>query len=108
MLLGYDYPLLGLFWTIAILSFWVTIVFSVIWAFVDNFRRHDHSGWAKAGLDVGDHRAAVAGHLHLPHRAARPYRLAGSHPVGVRSAHLTFGSADAWPRPPTRGTPTRT
>ena len=49
MLLGYDYPLLGLFWTIAILSFWVTIVFSVIWAFVDNFRRHDHSGWAKAG-----------------------------------------------------------
>ncbi len=49
MLLGYDYPLLGLFWTIAILSFWVTIVFSVIWAFIDNFRRHDHGGWAKAG-----------------------------------------------------------
>ena len=27
----------------------VIVVFGVIWAFVDNFRRHDHSGWAKAG-----------------------------------------------------------
>ena len=49
MLLAYDYPLLGLFWTIMIFAFWVTIVFAVIWAFIDNFRRHDHSGWAKAG-----------------------------------------------------------
>ncbi len=49
MLLAYDYPLLGLFWTIVILSFWVMIVFAVIWAFIDNFRRRDHGGWAKAG-----------------------------------------------------------
>ena len=49
MLLAYDYPLLGLFWTIMIFAFWVMIVFAVIWAFIDNFRRHDHSGWAKAG-----------------------------------------------------------
>ncbi|HEY5249177.1 MAG TPA: PLDc N-terminal domain-containing protein [Dermatophilaceae bacterium] len=49
MLLAYDFPLLGLFWTIVILSFWVMVVFTVIWAFIDNFRRHDHSGWAKAG-----------------------------------------------------------
>jgi len=47
--LAYDYPLLGLFWTIMIFAFWVMIVFAVIWAFIDNFRRHDHSGWAKAG-----------------------------------------------------------
>ena len=26
-----------------------TIFFAVVWAFIDNFRRHDHSGWAKAG-----------------------------------------------------------
>ena len=25
------------------------VFFGVIWAFVDNFRRRDHSGWAKAG-----------------------------------------------------------
>ena len=24
-------------------------MFTVIWAFIDNFRRHDHSGLAKAG-----------------------------------------------------------
>jgi hypothetical protein len=48
-MLAYDYPLLGVFWTIAILSIWVIVVFTVIWAFIDNFRRHDHSGWAKAG-----------------------------------------------------------
>ena len=23
--------------------------FAVIWAFIDNFRRRDHGGWAKAG-----------------------------------------------------------
>ncbi len=48
-MLAYDYPLLGAFWTIAIFSMWVIIVFTVVYAFIDNFRRHDHSGWAKAG-----------------------------------------------------------
>jgi hypothetical protein len=27
----------------------VSIFYAVIWAFIDNFRRRDHSGWAKAG-----------------------------------------------------------
>jgi len=48
-MLAYDYPLLGLFWTITIFMCWVMVVFAVIWAFIDNFRRHDHSGLAKAG-----------------------------------------------------------
>ena len=48
-MLAYDYPLLGAFWTIAIFSMWVIIVFTVVYAFIDNFRRPDHSGWAKAG-----------------------------------------------------------
>ena len=46
---AYDYPLLGAFWTIAFFSMWAIIVFTVVYAFIDNFRRHDHSGWAKAG-----------------------------------------------------------
>jgi hypothetical protein len=25
------------------------VFFAVIWAFIDNFRRRDHGGWAKAG-----------------------------------------------------------
>jgi hypothetical protein len=27
----------------------LSIFFGIIYAFVDNFRRRDHSGWAKAG-----------------------------------------------------------
>ena len=45
---GYDYPLLGVFWTITIVFFWAAWWFAVIWSFIDNFRRTDHSGWAKA------------------------------------------------------------
>ncbi len=48
-MLAYDFPLLSL----GLAIFWFGLVFSiffaVIWAFIDNFRRHDHSGWAKAG-----------------------------------------------------------
>ena len=48
-MLAYDYPLLGVFWTITIFALWMIVVFTVVWAFIDNFRRHDHSGFAKAG-----------------------------------------------------------
>jgi uncharacterized membrane protein YhaH (DUF805 family) len=46
--LAYDYPLLGLFWTLALwfLFFaWIMLVFRVI---VDIFRSHDMGGFAKA------------------------------------------------------------
>jgi len=46
---AYDFPLLSLFWAFAWWFFLASIFFAVIWAFVDNFRRHDHHGWAKAG-----------------------------------------------------------
>ena len=48
MVLAYDFPILGLFWTVLWAAFVFTIFFGVIWAFVDNFRRHDHGGVAKA------------------------------------------------------------
>ena len=48
-MLGYDYPILGAFWTITIFAMWFMVVFAVVWAFIDNFRRRDHGGWAKAG-----------------------------------------------------------
>jgi hypothetical protein len=47
--LAYDFPLLSLFWLFLWWFFLLAIFFAVIYAFVDNFRRHDHSGWAKAG-----------------------------------------------------------
>ena len=46
--LAYDYPLLSVFWTICLVALFALWIFVVIWCFVDNFRRHDHSGWAKA------------------------------------------------------------
>ena len=45
---GYDYPLLGIFWSILMFAAVVIVIFTVIYAFIDNFRRRDHSGWAKA------------------------------------------------------------
>jgi Phospholipase_D-nuclease N-terminal len=47
-MLGYDYPLLGVFWSLFIFSILVLWIFTVIWVFIDNFRRHDHHGVAKA------------------------------------------------------------
>jgi hypothetical protein len=46
--LAYDYPLLGAFWTLAMFSLFVLVLFVILWAFVDNFRRKDHGGLAKA------------------------------------------------------------
>jgi hypothetical protein len=47
-----NYPLLNLFWTIFIIFGFVLWFWLVISVFTDNFRRTDHSGWAKAGWTV--------------------------------------------------------
>ena len=48
-MLAYSFPLLSVFWSILIFFVMATVFFTVIWAFIDNFRRRDHSGGAKAG-----------------------------------------------------------
>jgi hypothetical protein len=47
-MLAYDYPLLGVFWSILLFGLWFLWIFIVIWVFIDNFRRPDHHGGAKA------------------------------------------------------------
>ncbi len=47
-MLAYDYPLLSVFWTLVLFSLFVLVLFVILWAFVDNFRRTDHHGLAKA------------------------------------------------------------
>lgn len=47
-MLAYDYPLMAVFWSMTIFFMWVALIFTVIWCFIDNFRRHDHSGGTKA------------------------------------------------------------
>jgi Phospholipase_D-nuclease N-terminal len=49
---SYQYPLLSIFWTMLIFAgivIWLYLLFMVL---ADNFRRRDHSGWAKAGWTV--------------------------------------------------------
>ena len=45
---AYDYPLLAVFWSMMFFFFWAAWIFTVIWCFIDNFRRRDHHGMAKA------------------------------------------------------------
>jgi len=48
MLLG-DWTFLDVMWEMFIFFAWVIWVGLVIMVLIDNFRRPDHSGWAKAG-----------------------------------------------------------
>jgi hypothetical protein len=47
-MLAYDYPLLGVFWTMLWIFLWVVWIFLLIRVFADIFRSHDMGGWAKA------------------------------------------------------------
>ena len=47
-MIGYDFPLLSLF-LISVWWMWLAaVLFGLVWSFVDNFRRTDHGGVAKA------------------------------------------------------------
>jgi hypothetical protein len=48
MVLGYDYPVLGVFWSALIIFIWIAWIFLVFRIFIDIFRSHDIGGWAKA------------------------------------------------------------
>jgi hypothetical protein len=48
-MLAYSYPIISFIWMMFVFFFYLAVFFAVIWAFIDNFRRPDHSGWAKAG-----------------------------------------------------------
>ena len=43
-----SYPLLNIFWSIFIFFLWVIWIWILIMVFIDIFRSHDLSGWAKA------------------------------------------------------------
>ncbi len=47
-----DYPFLDVVWTIFIFFAWVIWIWLLITVLVDVFRRHDLSGWGKAGWTV--------------------------------------------------------
>lgn len=45
---SYSYPLLGAFWTVFEIFMWVLWLWVLFYVFIDIFRSHDLSGWAKA------------------------------------------------------------
>ena len=47
-----DYPFLDIFWTMLIFFAFVIWIWLLIMVLADNFARHDHSGWAKAGWTI--------------------------------------------------------
>jgi hypothetical protein len=48
-LLAGDFPFLDVMWTMSIFFAWVIWIYLLIIVFADVFRRHDLTGWAKAG-----------------------------------------------------------
>ena len=50
--LASSYPFLDIMWTMFIFFAWVIFIYLLILVLADNFRRQDHSGWAKAGWTV--------------------------------------------------------
>jgi len=49
VLFAADYPFLDVFWTMLVFFAWVIWFWLLITVFADLFRRHDISGWGKAG-----------------------------------------------------------
>ena len=51
-LFAYSFPLLSVFWTMLMFAGIFLMIFFIVWCFIDNFRRHDHHGMAKAGWAI--------------------------------------------------------
>jgi Short C-terminal domain/Phospholipase_D-nuclease N-terminal len=49
VLFAADYPFLDIFWTMLIFFIWVIWIWILVTVLMDLFRRHDISGWGKAG-----------------------------------------------------------
>ena len=48
-MLAYDYPLLGMFWTMLWFFLWIAWLMLLFRIFADIFRSQDMGGWGKAG-----------------------------------------------------------
>ena len=46
-MLAYDYPLVGIFWTMVFLGFWVILLGLIFWALADLIRNPNFGAFAK-------------------------------------------------------------
>jgi phospholipase D-like protein len=52
MLIAADYPFMDVFWSMLVFFLWVAWLLLLFRIFGDIFRRHDISGWGKAGWSL--------------------------------------------------------
>src|SRR3954452_10526514 len=52
MIIAADYPFLDILWTMIIFFAWVAWIWIAVSVLTDVYRRHDLSGWGKAGWTV--------------------------------------------------------
>jgi Short C-terminal domain len=52
MVIATSYPFLDVFWSMLIFFAWVIFIWIAITVLIDVFRRHDLSGWGKAGWTI--------------------------------------------------------
>jgi Short C-terminal domain/Phospholipase_D-nuclease N-terminal len=52
MVIATSYPFLGVLWSMLIFFAWVIFIWIAITVLIDVFRRHDISGWGKAGWTI--------------------------------------------------------
>jgi hypothetical protein len=88
VLVGDDYPFLQVFWTILVFFGWVIWIVVLMMVLYDNFRRPDHTGWAKAGWTLFV--------IFLPVIGVLVYIGTRSHEV----AEAARGAQEAEPEPP--------
>jgi hypothetical protein len=76
MYVAADYPFLDVFWTMLVFFAWVIWFWLLITVFADLFRRHDVSGWGKAGW--------TAFVIVLPFLGVLVYMIAQGHHMAER------------------------
>jgi hypothetical protein len=84
---GYDYPVLGVFWSALIIFIWIAWIILVFRIFVDIFRSHDLNGWAK-----GLWSAFV---ILLPFLGVFVYLIARGHTMAERDVAEAKANEDA-------------
>ena len=67
-MVAYTWPLLSLFWTFLMFAGVFLMIFFIIWCFIDNFRRRDHHGLAKAMWTIVILFIPIIGSADLHHR----------------------------------------
>jgi type VI protein secretion system component VasK len=87
-MLAYDYPLLGVLWSMFVFFLWIAWFFLLFRVIADIFRSHDLGGWAKA--------AWLIGVLVLPFVGVFAYVIARGDAMGRRDVEASQSQKQAF------------